>query len=58
METKKKISYPERLHDIFMQFGYCGKYETKPIETFIALLIDEIIQEVREECQKRNLQKK
>lgn len=51
METKKEKNYPEKLHDVFVQFGYCGKYETKPIETYIALLIDDIIQEVREECQ-------
>lgn len=58
MKTKKKKNYPERLHDVFVQFGYCGKYETKPIETYIALLIDDIIQEVREECQKQTLQTK
>jgi len=39
-----------RLHDVFVEHGYCERNETTALETGVALLIDDIIQEVREVC--------
>lgn len=50
---KDKRSFPERLHDVFVQAGYCDQDENTALETGVALLIDDIIQEVREECTKK-----
>ncbi len=52
MKKERKKQYPEKLHDIFIKFGYCKPNQVLPIETSIALLIDEILAEEREMAEK------
>jgi hypothetical protein len=56
MKKERKKQYPERLHDIFIKFGYCKPNQTLPIETSVALLIDEIMTEERERMEKEKIQ--
>jgi hypothetical protein len=56
MKKERKKQYPERLHDIFIKFGYCKPNQTLPIETTVALLIDEILIEERERMEKEKTQ--
>lgn len=44
----REKSYPERLHDIFIKQKYGDPKLTTSLETCVALLIDDIISEVRE----------
>jgi hypothetical protein len=56
MKKERKKQYPERLHDIFVKFGYAKSNQTLPIETSVALLIDEIMTEERERMEKEKTQ--
>lgn len=44
--SDRKKPYPERLRGVFK---VCGYDNYTPVETGVALLIDDIIQEIREE---------
>lgn len=52
MKKERKKFYPEKLHDLFIKFGYCKPNQTIPIETAISLLIDEVLAEERERLSK------
>ena len=52
MKKATKKQYPDKLHDLFIKFGYCKPSQVIPIETAIALLIDEIFIEERERLAK------
>lgn len=52
MKKERKKQYPERLHDIFVKFGYARPKQTLPIETTVALLIDELLAEERDRMEK------
>jgi hypothetical protein len=52
MKQERKKQYPEKLHDIFVKFGYSKSNQILPIETSVALLIDEILAEERERMEK------
>jgi hypothetical protein len=52
MKQERKKQYPEKLHDIFVKFGYSKPNQTLPIETSVALLIDEILTEERDRIEK------
>jgi hypothetical protein len=56
MKKERKKQYPERLHDIFVKFGYAKHNQTLPIETTVSLLIDEILAEERERTEKEKAQ--
>jgi hypothetical protein len=53
-KKERKKQYPERLHDILVKFGYCKTNQILPIETTVALLIDEVLTEEREHMEKEN----
>lgn len=52
MKKERKKQYPEKLHDIFIKFGYCKPNQILPIETTVSLLIEEILIEERERMEK------
>jgi len=52
MKKVIRKQYPDRLHDLFIKFGYCRPNQTIPIETAISLLIDEVLTEERERIEK------
>lgn len=56
MKIQRKKQYPEKLHDIFVKFGYAKPNQTLPIETTVSLLIDEILTEERERMEKEKFQ--
>jgi hypothetical protein len=56
MKIQRKKQYPEKLHDIFVKFGYSKPNQILPIETSVALLIDEILVEERERMEKEKTQ--
>jgi transcriptional regulator of met regulon len=56
MKKERKKQYPEKLHDIFVKFGYCKSNQVLPIETTVELLIDEILTEERERMEKGKAQ--
>jgi hypothetical protein len=52
---KKKKQRPDKLHDIFVKFGYARPNQTLPIETAVALLIDELLTEERDRIEKEKV---
>ncbi len=55
MKKERKKQYPERLHDIFIKFGYCKPNQILPIETTVALLMDEMLAEERERIEREKV---
>lgn len=55
MKKERKKQYPEKLHDIFVKFGYARSNQILPIETTVALLIDELLAEERDRMEKEKV---
>lgn len=54
---KDRKKQPDKLHDIFVKFGYARPNQTLPIETAVALLIDELLTEERDRMEKEKTPK-